>query len=105
MELTEQQAKEIIEAFGPCTTVFECFSPKDLAAEFKGAEIPYTSVQDFVRDLLNIEDVYFDRSADAAYEKEAGDGPKGHHQKVIEEQKNMRADIVRRLRDKDLLPN
>lgn len=93
--MTQEQAKAIIDAFGPCTTLYECTTPEELIKEYQ--EDDTSSIADFVQTLYDVEDVHNDRAADAAYEREAGDGPKGHHQKVVSELGQSQKSIKGRL--------
>jgi hypothetical protein len=110
-KLTERGAKTILECFGPCTQLYECTSVEDLIEEFDEGKDPlekgtvhYRTVHEFIRDLLTSEDVYQDRSADAAYHVETGAGPEGHHKKVVDELDETMFRIKMKLRDYGLLP-
>jgi len=92
--ITIQRAREILEAFGPCSEVYECMTAEDLMLainEFGGTP------NDWVICELECFDVCSDKEAYVAYEVEAGAGPKGYHDRIITERREMRAAIVQRL--------
>ncbi len=64
--LTIEQAAAIIEAFGPCTSLYECVSAKELIREFDESKErnPNRTVNDLVGTLLSVESVSAERMDD-----------------------------------------
>jgi hypothetical protein len=79
--ITEDQAREIITAFGPATTLYETMSVNDIMCELGvGADIGQ-----FLDNMIAVDDVTSDGLNDAAFHREEAIGPKGHHDAVIEQ--------------------
>ena len=86
------QAEAIIEAFGPCTHVYECFTAADILADYGDED-----AHDFVDTQLRVLDVQQDRANGVAAEQAETYGQK-HHDRAISEGEQQAADIKARLR-------
>ena len=86
------QAEAIIEAFGPCTDLYECYTAKDILADYGDED-----ADDFVDTQLRVFDVQQDRANGAAAEQSETYGEE-HHTRAISEGKEQLAGIKTRLR-------
>jgi hypothetical protein len=64
--ITEAEARDIIECYGPCTALYECKEPADLVSESRSS----TSLFGFIAILERCEQVCEDRMLDACAEGE-----------------------------------
>ena len=87
------QAEAIIEAFGPCTDLYECFTAKDIMCLYG----PERDAHDFVDVQLRVFDVHQDRSNNVAALQAETYGEE-HHTRAISDGERQLADIKTRLR-------
>lgn len=94
MKISKEQAKKVLDAFGPCTTLYECTTTEELIEEVVQAE----SLQDFICTQIKCEEIRMDRHCDVAYMEESSGEEyfKGKHQKVINESKQVLNQIKER---------
>src|SRR4051812_11718170 len=64
-ELTVELASKIIDAFGSCTTIYECTTPEELIEDYNASDYERT-IADLVSVQLTVEDIHVDRSLSAA---------------------------------------
>lgn len=57
MQLTKEDFERIQNAFGPCTNYYECIDYKEAAKQ----ALKFTSLKDYVKSCLQIEDILMDR--------------------------------------------
>ena len=105
-EITEVEAQKIIDAFGPCTTLYECNETDDIMEDFymradfrRGVGCGHNTVEEFILMQLTCEEIREDRANDAACHQEQSGSymyPEGHHAKVIKENKQRRLDLADR---------
>jgi hypothetical protein len=64
--LTVEAAEAIIDAFGPCTSMYECISPTELVEQFNEFQQnnPEDTLNDFVAICLKVEGVQAERMDD-----------------------------------------
>ena len=79
--ITKAEAKEIQDAFGPCSCMMETLSVDEVWEEAKSHATP----REFIEISLQVEDVMNDRMANGAYlEEESGEERfKGKHAQVV----------------------
>jgi hypothetical protein len=81
-EITRAQAKAIQDAFGSCTTLYECWTIDEIIKEIR----PYEgTISEWLDIQLTVEGVHIERGDDAAcHQQESGEYPPDHHAKVVE---------------------
>lgn len=57
MILTKEQFNGLLEAFGPCTTYYECINYIDA----QKAALEYETLEDYVKFMIELESIWFDR--------------------------------------------
>ena len=92
--MTLEEAEQIRQAFGPNTTLYECYTVGEIVEQFKEGN---SNVWGFLILLMGAFDIYCDQSADAAYHRAQGMGSETYHQLVIDELTDSRTGIVKRL--------
>jgi hypothetical protein len=94
LKLTEEAAQRVLDAFGPCTELYECFEVVDL--------IKLAECRDDLKDLIDVEisceEIRREGAVESAYQQEASgeEHYKGQHQKVIKEWDEALAGIKKR---------
>ena len=63
---TLEEAKRIIEAFGPCTVLYECTTPEELVKQLQHYQEQKggPALQDYLEVLLDVEGIYAEREGD-----------------------------------------
>jgi len=85
-----EQAKAIIEAFGSCSTVYECTTPAEMIEDYESGGCD--NITDYVGILYTVEGIHMERSRDgASYQSDE------LQQKVIAEYEEMKAGQRERL--------
>ena len=80
MNITKETAKQIINVFGPCSHVYECYSPEDIINDAE----EYDNLRELFDLYIDVAEIRADRSNGAASYR--GDE---YHKKVIQENKEM----------------
>lgn len=92
LQLTIEVAKQIIEAFGPCTSLYECTTPEELVEK---AQAPWVnSLPELIDGLLRSEEVFLERSREV---ESMRDGAEGFMQDISREHDEMMAGVRERL--------
>ena len=84
--MTLEEAKAILQLFGPCTQLYECMTAEEVVED----AAKFATAKEYVEMRLRIEDVLCDRMNEAAYEREAGAGLGSHAQTIAENKAFMR---------------
>lgn len=104
VRLTLEQAQQILNCFGPCTTLYECKTAQDIVTQFKhgigGDEsnpLPFPNLKKFVKFLLDIEGIHTDRFLGGV--ADAG----GNHASAVKSAQTAERAIIARLQASNLL--
>lgn len=85
MEITTLAAR-ILEAFGPCTTLYECYTAREVAEELREAE----SILAYLGTAFTVEEIHMERSLYGIENEE-------RHARAVQERKEILAGIKERL--------
>lgn len=94
MKMSNELAEKVLEAFGPCTTLYECTTAEELIEQAKD----FDTLKECIDVMLTCEEIHAERDMDVAYHEESSgeEAYKNKHQKVIDESKERIAAIRQR---------
>lgn len=98
MKLSLERAKQVIEAFGPCTSLYECSTPEKLVEHVESRwAAPVQDENELASNLISCEEIRLERAREMESMRDGVCAP-GYMEGIREEHDRLLAGVKERLK-------